>query len=138
MTTSYRVASSDGDYNACRRLMMASGIVDNDLGFPTLMAIDEKGLVGFVATTPRTDMVLAGPLVMRQDKSRPLTALRLVQMYELSLKKMGITSFIFYADEKDSVFARAMARYFPEVKPYAKSGSTLFYSWHIDKMREVA
>lgn len=136
--TSYRIAQSDSDYDECRRLMRASGIIDNELGFPTLMADDEKGLLGFIATTPRSDMVLAGPLVMRQDKRRPLTALRLAQMYEMSLRNLGITSFIFYADEKDSVFVKAMDRYFPEVRPYAKSGSTLFYSWHIDKMREVA
>jgi hypothetical protein len=118
--------------------MRSTGIVDNDLGFPTLVAIDEKGLVGFVATTPRPDMVLAGPLVMRQDKTRPFTAKRMAEMYELALKRLGITSFIFYADEKDSVFVKVMNRYFPDVKPYAKNGSTLFYSWHIDKMREVA
>lgn len=133
---SYRVATSADDYAACRKLMYAAGITNNDLSFPTLMAIDDKGLLGFVGTTPRDDMVLAGPIVMRQDRSHAIVALRLAGMYEMTMKNMGISSFIFYADEKDSVFVKAMQRYFPNVKPYAKTGSTLFYSWHIDKVRQ--
>jgi hypothetical protein len=134
----YRIAENADDYLNCHALMRQTGMPDQDIGFPTLMAIDESGLIGFIATTPRNDMVLAGPMVMRQDKRRPMTALRLATMYERVLGDMGITSFIFYADEKDSVFVRAMERYFPDVKPYLKKGSTLFYSWHIDRQRQEA
>lgn len=136
MKIAYRVATTANDYEACRRLMASASIEKNDLGFPTLMAIDERGLLGFIGTTPRNDMVLAGPLVMRQDGHHAIRAFRLTIMYEMTLKNLGISSFVFYARKDDSAFAKVMTKYFPDVKPYAEHEGVLLYSWHIDKMRE--
>jgi hypothetical protein len=133
----YRIAETSDDYKHCADLLKAVGQPAQELAFPTVMAINETGLIGFLATSPRTDMVLAGPLIMRQDKRRVMTALRLVTMYEMALRNIGITSFIFWVDENDGIFFKAMERYFPNVKPYAKSGSRIFYTWHIDEIRKA-
>lgn len=135
----YKVAESDDDYKHIKALMLNEGFDDQEVGFPTIMALDGEDLIGFIATTPRPDMVLGGPLVMRQDKMRVFTAVRLVELYENAMRNLGIKSIIFCADEMDSPFAKGVARWFPDVKPYAKHGSLLMYNWNIgDKPRHLA
>jgi hypothetical protein len=126
----YRVAETDAEYAQCKRLLTEQGFDYQALGFPTIMAMDGDLLAGFVATTPRDDMVLAGPLVM--DPGHPAAALilaQLVRLYETAMMNIGITSFIFYTDENDSPVGRAMSRMFGHIAPYAKVGTRLFYNW---------
>jgi len=127
----YRVAETDDEYAEARRLMLAEGFPDQGLVFPTILAVEDDEIIGFIATAPRTDMVLSGPMVMRQDKRRVFTAVRLVTLYESVMKKLGMTVLTFYADEKDSIFVKAVRKWFPQVQPYAKQGTTLFYKWHL-------
>ncbi len=127
----YRVAETLADYDACRKLMTACGM-SADIGYPSLMAISNEGLIGLMGTQPRSDMILAGPLCLRPDKRRVFTAMRLVLMYERVLHNLGISSFIFHVDETDSFFFQVMERYFLDLKPYAKKGTMLFYIWRID------
>lgn len=130
--TTYHVVESEIDYEACRRLMEAEGI-SGDITFPTIIALDgENEMVGFLATRPRDDMVLAGPLVMRRDKRRPMTAIRLIDMYRTAMRNMGIRSFIFGIDSDDSFIKKGLARYFPEASPYASNGEGTFYIWPVD------
>jgi hypothetical protein len=64
----YRLADSATDYQLCKQLMAAEQFDDQDIDFPTIMALDDDNeVVGFLATTPNDEMVLAGPLVMRHD-----------------------------------------------------------------------
>jgi hypothetical protein len=125
----YRVAESPDDYQECHTLMQMEGWDKSELTFPTVMAHDEsEALVGFVATTPRDDMILAGPLVMRQDKRRPWTFMRLVGYYENAMRHMGVRSFIFSVDtSKSAFFLKTLKKYVEEMQPYAGDGSKLFY-----------
>jgi hypothetical protein len=126
----YRVAETDDEYMLCKALLVEQGFDYQELGFPTIMAMDGDLLAGFVATTPHDDMVLAGPLVMDVDhKAAPLVAAQLVRLYETAMMNIGITSFVFYTDERDSPMGRAMAGMFKHVQPYAKVGTRLFYHW---------
>lgn len=126
----YRVAETNDEYAMCKRLLAATGGDAQELGFPTIMAMDDEKLVGFIATTPRTDMVLAGPLVMDEAHgAAPLIFAQLARLYETAMQNIGITSFIFYTDERDSPIGRAMTAMFSHIPPYAKVGTRLFYNW---------
>lgn len=126
----YRVAETDAEYKACKALLVEQDFDYQELAFPTIMAMDGKNLVGFIATTPRDDMVLAGPLVMDRDYAgAPVVFAQLARLYEGAMQNMGITSFIFYTDENDSPIGRAMKSMFSHIEPYAKVGSRLFYNW---------
>jgi len=127
----YKIAETPEDWGAVKRLLLAEGFDDQELGFPTIMAIDNETLVGFIATTPRTDMILGGPMVMKHDKRRVFTAVRLVELYEQTMRSLGITSVVFYADEESSPFVRGIRKWFPGVTPYKKEGSLLFYNWRL-------
>ncbi len=125
----YRVVETDAEYAACKRLLVAQGNDLQELGFPTIMALDGEKLVGFVATTPRSDMVLAGPLVVDEHPGAALIVAQLARQYETAMMNMGITSFIFYTEENDSPIGRAMKAMFGHIAPYAKIGARLFYVW---------
>lgn len=130
----YRVAEDERDFELCQKLMRMEGIPEAELIFPTIMAIDPYGLAGFIATMPRSDMVLAGPLVLRSDKLRPFTALRLCELYEQVMLRLGIKSVVFGSDP-DSFMTKALKRWFPEMAPYASDGPTQFYVWNFTSKR---
>lgn len=128
----FRIAETEEDYKAIHDMMDSQGLEEQDITFPVVMAIDDNGLIGFVGTRPRSDMVLAGPLLMRGDKSRPWTFMQLIGMYEEALRNIGITSFIFGLDNSNEVFGRGIRRFMPELKPYATDGDMEFYIRRID------
>ena len=130
MTTRYRLANDATDYTLCRELLAAEGFTEvADIAFPTVMAVDDDGeVIGAMATTPHDDMVLAGPLVLRHDKRRPFTAKQLIQLYETTMRGLGIKSFIFQTIG-DNMIWQAVNRYFPDLKPYAIEGENRFYVW---------
>lgn len=122
----YRVAET-ADYYRAHKLAEAEGFGGCDFRFPTIVAYDDGVLVGFIATADRPDMVLAGPLVIRSDRRRPWLAMRLLGLYEMVLKNMGITTYIFNLEPGYEFLKRGMERYFPELEPYAGDGDRLFY-----------
>jgi hypothetical protein len=128
----YKMAQTENDFKAAKHLMKMEGEKPQELTFPTILAFDDENLVGFIATTPRRDMVLGGPMVIRHDKASPLVAARLAILYQKVLWASGIKWVIFYADELSSPFGRGMKRLFPHIKPYAKKGSVMFYNWPLD------
>lgn len=127
----YRIAEGD-DYIEARKLLVSEGNPDQELGFPTILAFDDEKLAGFIATTPRPDMVLGGPMALRAIPNAPMVAARLAILYQQVLLSIGITDIVFYADENDSPFGRGMRRLFPNIKPYAKKGSVMFYNWPLN------
>jgi len=128
----YKVAETPEDFKAAKKLLLAEGFAEQEIGFPTVMAWEGETLIGYITTTPHPDMVLGGPMVMKGDKQRVFTSVRLVELYEQTMLSLGITSVIFYADENESPFVRGVRRWFPDVKPYAKKGSLLFYNWKLN------
>jgi hypothetical protein len=125
----YRVAETPEDWAAVKELLRAEAVPEQAIKFPTIMAMDDEKLVGFIATQDRSDMVVAGPMVMRSDKRRVFTAKRLVILYQQVMMRLGMQKVVFQADEGDSILIEGIRRYFPEVQPYAKNGGTLFYNW---------
>lgn len=127
----YRIAQ-DEDYADARAMLAAQGLPDQEIGFPTILAFDGEILAGFIATTPRPDMVLGGPMVLGPIPNAPLVAARLATLYQQVLRSIGITQIVFYADENDSPFGRGMKRLFPQIEPYAKIGSVMYYHWPLN------
>lgn len=127
----YKIAETPGDFASIDAMMKASGFAVEPIKFPTIMAADDEGLVGFIATIDKPDMVLAGPLVLRQDRRHVFTALRLITLYDQVMQSLGMKSIIFYADERDSFLVKGIKRWFPNVTPYSKKGTNLFYTWNI-------
>lgn len=125
--TRYKVVDRQTEYDACRKLMTQEGYPDQELVFPTIIAFQGRKLIGFLATSPNADIVFAGPLVMDTRKIRMWTAMRLVSLYEESLRHLGIVSYVFWVDPDKSGLARGMKEYFPELKPYAIEDGKHFY-----------
>lgn len=129
----YRLAEGATDYTLCRELMAGEGFPDQEIDFPTVMAIDDDSeVVGLLATTPSPDAVLAGPLVMRHDKRRPFTAIQLIELYELTMRGLGINEVIFWT-AKDSFLHRGLGRYFSNLTPYAVEDGKQFYNWPVSR-----
>lgn len=124
----YELAVHDDDYLECRALMAQEGFKPQNLEYPTVMAIADDGtLVGFVSTHIEDDSVIAGPLVMDRERSRPFTAMKLMSRYEDTMRQIGIQRFIFYIDTEESGLTRGIKKYFPELVPYAIDGTKEFF-----------
>lgn len=129
----YRLASDASDYTLCRELIAAEGFPESPIDFPTVMAVDDnEEVIGLLATTPDSEMVLAGPLVLRHDKRRPFTAIKMINLYEMTMRGLGIESVIFHT-VKGGFLTDGIDRYFPGLKPYAEDGEDQFYVWPMRK-----
>ena len=126
MSVGYRLASKPDDYRKAQALMKAEGVPKQELGFPTILAIEDKRAVGMISTNIQNDMVIAGPLVVRSDRRRVMTAIRMVEMYEMALRGMGLATFIFHVDE-GTFLDRVIKRYGDKYQPYAVEGTRKFF-----------
>lgn len=132
----YRLANGAADYTLCKELIAAEQVDIVDLDFPTVMAIDDdEEVVGVMGTVPHEEMVLAGPLVLRHDKRRPFTAIKMLQLYEITMRGLGMKSVIF-STETDSFVDSAVRRYFPDIAPYAYKDGNRFYVWPLHKQAQ--
>lgn len=129
----FLMASEPKDYEMCQALMEEAGIPKVwGLIFPTVMAFQDRKLVGFLSTRIEDKMIIAGPLVLKSDRRRIFTALRLAEAYESSMRTLGIKTFIF-AGEAGGVLDRAIKRYYPHAVPYAVNEDGMkFWTWRID------
>jgi hypothetical protein len=133
----YRLADGAIDYTLCRELAAAEGFPEHKIDFPTVMAVDDDNeVIGFLATQPKPDMVLAGPMVLRHDKRRPFTAIQMIQLYEMTMRSLGISSVIFHTI-KGSFLSRGVGRYFPGIKPYSEAGEDQFFIWPLTKQEAI-
>lgn len=126
----FRVASNPGAYAQCHELLKEEGIAPEKLGFPTIMALENDRLVGFLSTHIQKQMIVAGPMVIRSDRRRIMTAIRLAEAYEMSMRNLGIKTFIFHG-EAGGLLEKAIRRYYPHVAPYATRDGIVFYTWRL-------
>jgi len=125
MSVGYRIASDPVDFHRAHALMRAEGVPEQKLGFPTLLAIEDKKAVGIIGTDIQKGMIIAGPLVMKSDRRRIHTAIKMAEMYEMSLRGMGISTFIFHVE--DGSFLDKMISRYSEYQPYATEGKKKFF-----------
>lgn len=131
MTTSYKIAETANDYKRVHALIKSEGVDDTaSLAFPTIMAIEDEEVVGCLGTNTQQSMIIAGPLVIKSDKKRTFTIIRLVEAYELVMKECKIKSFIFSAKADDEQWLR----YIDEVlgfEPYYKDAENAWFIWKL-------
>lgn len=65
------------------------------LGYPTVIAERDRKIIGFLTTSPRKDMISAGPMVVDVDGHKIMVAVRLVDFYERILLTAGVTEYLF-------------------------------------------
>ena len=119
--TVYRLAHSPKDYAACRALLREQG-EDVRLSFPTVMAEREGAVVGFCATQPRKDAVVAGPLVVAKDLPRPgITIIRLGEAYENVMRAAGVKVYWFHVEPHMTEWADILKRV--GFEPYAEDAA---------------
>jgi len=68
--------------------------VPSRLGFPTVAAVEGEKILGYMSTSPRKDLTLAGPM----EASSGLIALRLAENYERLMARMGVTAYWFHVE----------------------------------------
>lgn len=132
----YRIANTPEDFELAHTLMRNEGAPLDVLGFPTVMCFEGSELIGICGTHTDDGMIIAGPLLLRTDKRRAFTALRLADYYENTMRGLGITSFIFSAEE-GSVMKEACDRYMHNMKPYAIEGDRYFYIRKLDDPQQA-
>ena len=91
--TTYRLAVGPADYKRCRALM-AEFQEPVPLSFPTVLAERDGHLIGFLATQPRKEAVVAGPLMLRERS--PFVTLRLLEAYDNVMRAAGIAAYHFF------------------------------------------
>lgn len=95
--TVYRLADNPADYRACHDILRAHNRpLDWKLHWPTVVAIRDNKVIGFLSTCKSTWAVMAGPL----ESPSPFVTLRLVEAYEVVLNTIGVSRYCFFI-EKD-------------------------------------
>lgn len=123
--TRYTVAQSGQDYKKAHALIKEEGLDDAPLNFPTLLAWEDAKLVGVLGTDTTQKMIIAGPLVLRSDKKRVFTLLRLLEKYEDVMRACQITSYIFSVEIGTKWLEEVET--LTELKPYAEKDGRAFY-----------
>lgn len=123
-TVGYRIADSPKLLKQAHALIKAEGLSKQELEFPTVVALEDK-VIGLIGTKITNNMIVAGPLVIKSDRRRIMTAIRMVEMYEIAMKGLGISSFIFSVED-GSLLEKLIERYGYE-PPYAEEEGRKFY-----------
>lgn len=99
--------------------------MDVKLSFPTVMALRDGKLVGFLSTRASKKAVMAGPLVMNGLLSKGIVAMRLAEAYEQILSEAGVTDYLFSID-KGNKWAKIVQRAM-EITPYGESDKAYWF-----------
>lgn len=127
--TVYRLAKNPGDYAAAQALLKQEGFERETLTFPTILALDELDgykCVGVLSTRIQDKMIIAGPLALRSDRRRAKAAIRLIDLYDIAMRGIGIISYIFHTEE-GSVLDKSIERLLPGMEPYAVQNGQRFF-----------
>lgn len=122
--TKYKVAVTPRDYQICHNLADKEGFLHNTYSFPTIMAIKEGELVGFISTHIEGESIVCGPLVVKTDRNHAMTLVRLVEAYDLALRSMGIEWYIFHTPKNGKLEQLAEKIGF---KPYEERDGEVFF-----------
>ncbi len=123
--TAYRIARNPGDFAAAQELARKEGFVKVKMTLPTILAFDGNDLVGVLATRIQDNMIVAGPMALKSDRRRPRTALRLAELYDIAMKGMGVTSYIFNT-EAGGVMDQIVQK-LGVAEQYASTGAENYY-----------
>jgi hypothetical protein len=101
MSILYRLAKPGGEYNRLYALSEREGFKKEPLGWPVVVAEENGKVIGFLATYPTDDALIAGPLVIEGGK-RPFVFMRLVDAYENLMRMAGVSVYCFRVDRSNT------------------------------------
>jgi hypothetical protein len=109
-TTKYRLVKPGGEFNKLYALAKRVGmpLATGTLNWPTVAAERDGKVIGFLSTLPTNEAILAGPLVI-EHKSM-LTAIRLIEAYEVVLKAAGVRTYLAQTAPKAVEWAMQLER----------------------------
>jgi len=123
----YKLAETPEDYALCYELMKSEVVQPDDVELknPTIMALSEGKLVAFLGSYDHEDMVIAGPMVLKEKSI--LIAWMMCELYQIAMRQFGAESFIMAVDD-GNIMDQAIKRYNPPgIREYSRSGTTTFY-----------
>lgn len=103
-TTVYRLADCPNDYSACHKIMRANGRHDWDLHWPTVVAVRDKEIIGFLSSNKVSWCQMAGPLELKRPS--PFVTLRLIESYEFVMRYLGVSSYVFFIAKENQHWQR--------------------------------
>lgn len=124
--TFYRLASTSADFRAAHELMRLEGMKPVEIATPTVMAFEDEELVGFFATNPRKDIILAAPMVLKSGL-RKFTALRLMEAYDSVMREVGVSTYTMFIGHEDHKSMAIMQR-LPGVEWIAENADGVLYA----------
>ena len=98
--TLYRLARPGGEFNKLYAMVRRSRYPMQKLEWPVVVAVRDGDIIGFIATHPRDDAIVAGPLLLK-DERNPFVFMRLVQAYENVLQCAGVKSYLFNVEKSN-------------------------------------
>jgi hypothetical protein len=123
-TTTYKIAVTPEDYGQCHRLEEATNpdYEDGEYAMPTIMAIRQNILVGFVATAPpkQAKSVVCYRGVVAKDLGKVASVIvigRLLEHYEEFMRHLGMRWYNLCLDTDNKVFVHLARRSFG-VEPF--------------------
>lgn len=101
--TIYRLADCGSDYSACHKIIRANGTPDNHpLNFPTVVAVRNKEIIGFLSTIKCNWTLLAGPLELKRPQPNGILMVRIAEAYENALRFMGVSRYCIHVNKPEN------------------------------------
>lgn len=123
--TIYRLADNPRDFGACHEILDLNQMPHWTLHYPTVVAVRDGKIIGFLATGDGVWCHLVGPLALRSPSA--IVALRLVEAYEVVMRAMGVTRYCFFIskDESHAKWRDSVERL--GLQPIKQNNENIFY-----------
>lgn len=128
----YRIADTAEDYKKARRFLESERGAVERLTFPTILATQDKELVGVMGThlNMQLKVAIAGPLIVKSDRLRMFTIIRLVENYEAVMRSCGLSSFLFRVDLDNWKWIDKIKNVL-NMEPYDIRTDGMWFKWEI-------
>lgn len=121
--TDYKLAATSQDYKRLHAFLRDNDMeTDLPLSWPTIYAEKDDKIRGVISTNPSKKFVAVG----RYVGLSPLVMFRLIEFYELLLKKTGVTKYLIPVEDTNTVEQKAIERLF-NIKPFTQKDNWLWY-----------